>query len=121
MRISFASSAALFFGIALAQPGYATDPLPAGTVKPFELARMARAATPGLHIKLLDSTGAPIYPVAVAVEYDSGAPVKAQATEAGVTVPAAQGRSVRSVTLGGQSPQRFDVDATRANFLVFRR
>lgn len=121
MRLTFASSAALFLGIALAQPGSATDPLPASTVKPFELARMARAATPGLHIKLVDASGAPVYPVLVAVEYDSGAPVKAQTTATGLTVPAAEGRSVRAVTLGGQSPQRFDVDATRANFLVFRR
>ena len=120
MRVSFMTSAALIFGIGLAQPALANGPLPGGSPKPFALARMARAATPGLHIKLLDATGAPVYPVAVAIEYDSGAPLKAQATEAGLTVPAASGRSVRAVTLEGQSPQRFDVDA-RTNFLVFRR
>jgi len=120
MRLSLIPSAALV-AIALAQPGFATDPLPAGAAKPFELARTARAAGPGLHIKLVDANGAPIYPVPVAVEYDSGAPIKAQATATGLTVPAAEGRSVRAITLGGQSPQRFDVDATRANFLVFRR
>lgn len=121
MRVSFVSSAALLLGITLAQPGFANDPLPAGAAKPFELARVARAAAPGLHIKLVDSTGAPIYPVAVAVEYDSGAPVKGQATESGLTLPAVEGRSIRAVTLGGQSPQRFVIDTTRANFLVFRR
>lgn len=121
MRFSLVSSAALLFGVALAQPGLTKDLLPAASAKPFELARMARAASPGLHIKLVDETGAPIYPVAVAVEYDSGAPVKAQVTETGLTVPAAEGRSIRAITLGGQAPQRFDVDTTRANFLVFRR
>jgi hypothetical protein len=121
MRHLLPSSAALLLAIAVAQPGSAKDALPAAPAKPFELARMARAASPGLHIKLVDETGAPVYPVPVAVEYDSGAPVKAQVTEAGLTVPAAEGRNIRAITLGSQSPQRFDVDTTRANFLVFRR
>ena len=88
-------------------------------VGPFQLKRQARAASPGLHIKIVDASGAPIYPVAVAVEYDSGAPARAEVTADGLTVPAAPGRNVRAVTLGEQTPQRFDIDATRANFLLF--
>lgn len=121
MRFSCAPSAALVLGIALVQPGLAADTLTIGAAKPFELARMARAAAPGLHIKLVDASGAPIDPVPVAVEYDSGATVKAQVTATGLSLPAADGRSVRSITLGGQTPQRFAIDAARGNFLVFRR
>lgn len=89
--------------------------------RPFQLKRLARAASPGLHIKIVDAAGAPVYPVTVAVEYDSGAPAMAETTADGVTVPPAPGRNVRAVTLSGPSPQRFDVDATRANFLLFSR
>jgi hypothetical protein len=89
--------------------------------QPFQLKRLARAASPGLHIKIVDAAGAPIYPVTVAVEYDSGASSVAETTANGVTVTLAPGRTVRAVRGGGPSPQRFDIDATRANFLMFSR
>jgi hypothetical protein len=89
--------------------------------RPFQLKRLARAASPGLHIKIIDAAGIPVYPVTVAVEYDSGASAVAETTADGVTIPAASGRNVRAVTLGGPSPQRFEVDAARANFLLFSR
>ena len=92
---------------------------------PFQLARMARSSMPGLHIRVLDGSGAAIYPIAVAIEYDSGAPVVGKATAEGFTAPATSGRKVRAVTLGtlasGQKPQRFDVDPASANVLMFRR
>ena len=89
--------------------------------RPFQLKRLARAASPGLHIKIVDAAGAPVYPVTVGIEYDSGAPAVVETTADGVTVALAPGRIVRAVTLGGPSPQRFDIDATRANFLLFTR
>ena len=89
--------------------------------RPFQLKRLARAASPGLHIKIVDAAGDPVYPVTVAVEYDSGTPSVAETTADGATVALAPGRNVRAVTLGGPSPQRFDIDVTRANFLLFSR
>jgi hypothetical protein len=116
MRFSFVPPIALLLGVAIFQPAFASE-----TPKPFQLTRMARASAPGLHIRVVDPAGTLAYPVPVAVEYDSGAPVRAQATADGLTVPADAMRTVRAVTLGGQSPQRFDIDASRANFLVFSR
>ncbi len=121
MRFSLRTPIALLLGIAFVQPVFAADMLPTGTSRPFQLTRTARAAAPGLHIRLVDPAGKLAYPVAVAVEYDSGAPVRALATSEVLTVPAAAGRNVRAVTLGDRSPQRFDIDASRVNFLVFSR
>ena len=119
MRISLGAPLALLLGMAMVQPILASDPLHSGAAKPFQLTRSARAASPGLHIKLVDPAGTLAYPVVVAVEYDRGAPIHAFATADGLTVPAVDGRNVRAVTLGDS--QRFDVDASRANFLVFSR
>jgi len=119
MRL-FAYTLALSLGLAAVSPAFATA-APGASDKPFQLARMARAAKPGLHIRVIDPAGKLAYPVPVAIEYDSGAPVRAEATAEGLTVPDEAGRTVKAVTLGGASPQRFDVDGSRANFLVFSR
>lgn len=119
MRYSLSAPIALLIGLGLVQPALASDPMPSGAAKPFQLTRSARAAAPGLHIKLVDPAGTLTYPVPVAVEYDSGSPVRALATAEGLTVPAAAGRTVRAVTLGDS--QRFELDASRVNFLVFSR
>jgi hypothetical protein len=115
MRLPFVRVALLFACAAMASVA-SGEPAP-----PFQLKRLARASSPGLHIKIVDAAGAPVYPVTVAVEYDSGAPAVAETTADGITVALAPGRNVRAVTLGGPSPQRFDIDATRANFLLFTR
>jgi hypothetical protein len=111
---------ALSLGLAAVAPAFATA-APVTSEKPFQLTRMARAAKPGLHIRVIDPDGKLAYPVPVAIEYDSGAPVRAEATAEGLTVPADAGRTVKAVTVGGAAPQRFDVDGSRANFLVFSR
>jgi hypothetical protein len=121
MRHFLASLIMIMVGIVAGPAASASEGLPSGSAKPFQLARMARAASPGLHIRVVDPAGTLAYPVPVAVEYDSGAPIQAEATADGLTVPAATGRVVRAVTLGGQSPQRFDIDAARGNFIVFSR
>jgi hypothetical protein len=112
---------AILLAFAAMTSAMATDALPASAAKPFQLTRTARATAPGLHIRVVDPSGALAYPVPVAIEYDSGAPVRAEATAEGVTVPVDAERNVRAVTLGGSAPQRFDIDASRANFLVFSR
>lgn len=88
----------------------------------FELARTGRSSAPGLHIKLFDAEGAPVFPVDVSVEYDSGAPARGSATADGFSVAPDQSRTIRAVTLAsGRQQQRFAVEGTRANVLVFRR
>jgi hypothetical protein len=87
----------------------------------FELARTGRSSAPGLHIKVVDADGAPVFPVDVSVEYDSGAPARGSVTADGFTVAPDQGRTVRAVTLAsGRQQQRFPIEGTRANVLIFR-
>jgi hypothetical protein len=118
----------IWIGLAIAvgmmAPVMAKEPS-ASAGGPFQLARMARTSAPGLHIRVVDASGAAVYPLSVAVEYDSGAPVAGKVTAEGFTAPVANGRKVRAVTLGAlepsQKPQRFDVDPASANVLLFRR
>lgn len=119
MRL-LAYALALSLGSGAVAPAFATAAT-AASEKPFQLSRMARAAKPGLHIRVIDPTGTLAYPVPVAIEYDKGAPIRTEATAAGLTVPADAERTVRTVTLGDGNPQRFDVDVSRANFFVFSR
>ena len=109
--------AAALLALAIVSPALADQPDSA-----FELARTGRSSAPGLHIKVVDAAGAPVFPVDIAVEYDSGAPSRGSATAEGFTVAPDPGRTVRAVTLAsGRQQRRFPIEGTRANVLVFRR